>query len=84
MHLRFYLKPVELNPGDSDSDSDWRYLHVARSDPRRIQVLIPESVGLNAALSLGDASISVEQALDRWVHDDKLYVNFLSLRRTGC
>jgi len=78
MHYQFHLKPIEVN--DGDTGTDWRYLRVSRSDPRRIQVLIPKDVPINTSLSFGKDSISVDQVYEQWVNKDKLFVNFLSLR----
>jgi hypothetical protein len=78
MHFQFYLRPVELK--DGDTCNDWRYLRLSKQDPRRIQILIPPDVALNSSLSLGPQLISVEQVYEDWVHRDRLFVNFLSLR----
>jgi hypothetical protein len=75
MHLRFHLKPVE----HPLVDRGWRYLRIAKQDPRRIQVLIPPEVPINQALSVGENCITSKQLHNDWVIRDKLYVNFISL-----
>jgi hypothetical protein len=74
-HFRFYLEPILLNAGNTSRE--WRNLRISSTDPRRIQVLIPREISMNAALSVGDGQMAPDTVYDHWVHRDKLHVNFL-------